>query len=279
MFDFKNKMHRKILREELKRVKQILSEADSDVNNNGYPDDTESTTDSDVNNNGYPDDTETTTSQLTKQQIESVLIDHANFEFDIYQKYGNPKNFFSRRRNKQLIHPSSTENEIYLDLNDVRQSDTFFEYIEPVKNYLQSAGGRVQLDKYNFVLNGNTIIISISTTSQLTKQELESIDRDAWTYIRGILKMINDPERYRNTDELKQFVAQHVGASTTNDEELKHKLIRYALNGVKAMMQLNIAVQGKLDRINPINFSASMPEELPDSLRVSRTPWGDYSGD
>jgi hypothetical protein len=279
MFDFKNKMHRKILREELKRVKQILSEADSDVNNNGYPDDTESTTDSDVNNNGYPDDTETTTSQLTKQQIESVLIDHANFEFDIYQKYGNPKNFFSRRRNKQLIHPSSTENEIYLDLNDVRQSDTFFEYIEPVKNYLQSAGGRVQLDKYNFVLNGNTIIISISTTSQLTKQELESIDRDAWTYIRGILKMINDPERYRNTDELKQFVAQHVGASTTNDEELKHKLIRYALNGVKAMMQLNIAVQGKLDRINPINFSASMPEELPKNLRVSRTAWGDYSGD
>lgn len=71
-----------------------------------------------------------------------------------------------------------------------------------------------------------------STASELTDQELESIDRDAWTYIRGILKMINDPERYRNTDELKQFVAQKVGASTTNDEELKHKLIRYALNEI-----------------------------------------------
>ena len=41
-----------------------------------------------------------------------------------------------------------------------------------------------------------------STTSELTKQEIESIDGDSWTYIRGILKMINDPERYRNTDEL-----------------------------------------------------------------------------
>jgi hypothetical protein len=118
-----------------------------------------------------------------------------------------------------------------------------------------------------------------SSSPQLTKQELESIDRDAWTYIRGILRMINDTERYRNTDALKQFVAQRVGAATIADDILKNQLIRYALNGVKAVMQLNQDVQGKLDRINPINFSASMPDELPDSLRVSRTPWGDYSGD
>lgn len=118
-----------------------------------------------------------------------------------------------------------------------------------------------------------------SASPQLTKQELDSIDRDAWTYIRGILRMINDPERYRNTDDLKKFVAQRVGASTIADDVLKNQLIRYALNGVKAVMQLNLDVQRKLDQINPLNFSASMPKDLPDSLRVRKTPWGDYSGD
>jgi len=262
MFDFKNKMHRKILREELKRVKKILSETDLDVNNNGYPDDTESTT-----------------SQLTKQEIESILVGQADFEFYTYKNYKGKRLGLVNMFRKFKSDPRNTENTIYLELNDFQKGDTFFKYIEPVKNYLQSAGGRVQLDKYNFVLDGNTIIISISNTSQLTKQELESIDRDAWTYIRGILNMINDTERYRNTDELKQFVAQQVGAESTTDDVLKHKLIRYALNGVEAVMKLNSAVQGRLDRINPLNFSASMPEDLPNSLRVRSTPWGDYSGD
>ena len=92
--------------------------------------------------------------ELTQEEVENVLVAQANLDFDIYQNYRHRKRF------KRLVHPMSSENEIHLDLEDVYKGDTFFEYVEPVRNYLENNGGKVQLDKYNFTLDGDTIIIN-----------------------------------------------------------------------------------------------------------------------
>jgi len=93
--------------------------------------------------------------KMSQEDIEKQLGYFADFEFDLYDNYKDSK----RQKYKKLINPESTENEMHVDLSNFDKGDTFYEYIEPVKEYLKKNDNEVELEKYKFKLHGNKIVI------------------------------------------------------------------------------------------------------------------------
>lgn len=79
--------------------------------------------------------------------------------------------------------------------------------------------------------------------SKYTADYAKSVDKDAFTYARGIFDIIYDDARFKNTKSMQDFIAKKVGASNTDPETLKMALMQYAKNNSAKMLDLNIEIQ------------------------------------
>jgi|688.fasta_scaffold453096_2 hypothetical protein len=93
--------------------------------------------------------------ELSDDDIESQIKSMAASEFGFYRDYKDDK----RKKFKDLVHPDSSENEIHVDLSNFDKGDTFYKFIEPVKEYLKKNDNEIELGKYKFKLHGNKIVI------------------------------------------------------------------------------------------------------------------------
>lgn len=98
-----------------------------------------------------------------------------------------------------------------------------------------------------------------------------SIDKDAFTYARGIFDIINDSSRFKNIKQLQNFIAKEVGAESTDPESLKMALMQYARDNSVKMMDLNIKTQQMAIPITPYGIGTVSGETKP-----SRNPF--YKG-
>lgn len=79
----------------------------------------------------------------------------------------------------------------------------------------------------------------------------KSVDKSALTYARGIFDIINDESRFKNTKQMQQFVANKIGATSTEPESIKMALMQYARDNSAKMMNLNIEIQRMAIPITP----------------------------
>jgi hypothetical protein len=91
--------------------------------------------------------------ELSQEEVEKSLISLAKFEIELYQNYRG------RKKYKKLIDDRSSDDTIYVDLNSFEKGDYFYKHIGPAKKYLEDNGGMVELGKYIFNLDGDTLII------------------------------------------------------------------------------------------------------------------------
>jgi hypothetical protein len=112
------------------------------------------------------------------------------------------------------------------------------------------------------------------------KNDVSTIDRDAWTYMRGTLYIITDDERYSNTAEMQKMIANKIG-SKNNIEDIKKQIITYAAdNGTGAIMNLNRDTQRMSKEKDPI-FKEPTDGFAPgvDPLAAIRRPGSNWTGD
>jgi hypothetical protein len=63
------------------------------------------------------------------------------------------------------------------------------------------------------------------------------------TYARGILEIIYNDSKFKNTKQLRDFIAKKIGASSTDAESMKMALMQYARDNSAKMMDLNVKIQ------------------------------------
>jgi hypothetical protein len=105
--------------------------------------------------------------------------------------------------------------------------------------------------------------------SNYTADYAKDVDKSAMTYARGILMIIFDKNRFKNTKQLQDYIAKKVGAMSTDPESIKMALMQYARDNSAKMMDLNVETQrmavpttsyGKISggetkpSTNPLNF-------------------------
>jgi len=86
--------------------------------------------------------------------------------------------------------------------------------------------------------------------SKYTADYAKSVDKDAFTYARGIFDIIYDEARFKNTKQLQDHILRKVGATSTDPQSLKMALMQYAKNNSAKMMNLNIEIQQMAQPIN-----------------------------
>jgi hypothetical protein len=79
--------------------------------------------------------------------------------------------------------------------------------------------------------------------SRFTADYAKSVDKSALTYARGIVSIIFDTNRFKNTKQLQDFVANEIGSESTDPQSLKMALIQYARDNSAKMMDLNVKTQ------------------------------------
>ena len=79
--------------------------------------------------------------------------------------------------------------------------------------------------------------------SNYTADYAKGVDKSAMTYARGILTIIFDKNRFKNTKQLQDYIAKKVGAMSTDPESIKMALMQYARNNSAKMMDLNVETQ------------------------------------
>jgi hypothetical protein len=79
--------------------------------------------------------------------------------------------------------------------------------------------------------------------SQYTADYAKDVDKSAMTYARGILEIIYNDSKFKNTKQLRDFIAKKIGASSTDAESMKMALMQYARDNSAKMMDLNIETQ------------------------------------
>jgi hypothetical protein len=79
--------------------------------------------------------------------------------------------------------------------------------------------------------------------SNYTADYAKGVDKSAMTYARGILTIIFDKNRFKNTKQLQDYIAKKVGAMSTDPESIKMALMQYARDNSAKMMDLNVETQ------------------------------------
>jgi hypothetical protein len=79
--------------------------------------------------------------------------------------------------------------------------------------------------------------------SRYTADYAKGVDKSAMTYARGILEIIFDKNRFKNTKQLQDFIAKKIGSTSTDAESMKMALMQYARDNSAKMMDLNIETQ------------------------------------
>jgi hypothetical protein len=79
--------------------------------------------------------------------------------------------------------------------------------------------------------------------SQYTADYAKDVDKSAMTYARGILEIIYNDSKFKNTKQLRDFIAKKIGATSTDAESMKMALMQYARDNSAKMMDLNIETQ------------------------------------
>ena len=79
--------------------------------------------------------------------------------------------------------------------------------------------------------------------SRYTADYAKDVDKSAMTYARGILEIIFDKDRFKNTKQLQDFISKKIGSSSTDAESMKMALMQYARDNSAKMMDLNIETQ------------------------------------
>jgi len=79
--------------------------------------------------------------------------------------------------------------------------------------------------------------------SRYTADYAKDVDKSALTYARGILEIIYNDSKFKNTKQLRDFIAKKIGATSTDDESMKMALMQYARDNSAKMMDLNIETQ------------------------------------
>jgi hypothetical protein len=79
--------------------------------------------------------------------------------------------------------------------------------------------------------------------SNYTADYAKDVDKSAMTYARGILMIIFDKNRFKNTKQLQDYIAKKVGAMSTDPESIKMALMQYARDNSAKMMDLNVETQ------------------------------------
>jgi len=79
--------------------------------------------------------------------------------------------------------------------------------------------------------------------SKYTADYAKGVDKSALTYARGILEIVFDTNRFKNTKQLQDFVAKKIGATSTDEQAIKSALMQYARDNSAKMMDLNIETQ------------------------------------
>jgi hypothetical protein len=79
--------------------------------------------------------------------------------------------------------------------------------------------------------------------SKYTADYAKGVDKSALTYARGILEIVFDTTRFKNTKQLQDFVAKKIGATSTDKQAIKLALMQYARDNSEKLMDLNIETQ------------------------------------
>jgi len=79
--------------------------------------------------------------------------------------------------------------------------------------------------------------------SRYTADYAKDVDKSALTYARGILEIIYNDSKFKNTKQLRDFIAKKIGATSTDAESMKMALMQYARDNSAKMMDLNIETQ------------------------------------
>jgi len=93
-----------------------------------------------------------------------------------------------------------------------------------------------------------TIRIDIS---RYTADYAKDVDKSAMTYARGILEIIYNDSKFKNTKQMQDFIAKKIGTSSTDMQSMKMALMQYARDNSSKMMNLNIELQQMAVPITP----------------------------
>jgi len=79
--------------------------------------------------------------------------------------------------------------------------------------------------------------------SRYTADYAKGVDKSAMSYARGILEIIYNDSKFKNTKQLQDFIAKKIGSTSTDSESMKMALMQYARDNSAKMMDLNIQTQ------------------------------------
>jgi hypothetical protein len=87
--------------------------------------------------------------------------------------------------------------------------------------------------------------------SRYTADYAKDVDKSAMTYARGILEIIYNNSKFKNTKQMQDFIAKKIGTSSTDMQSMKMALMQYARDNSSKMMNLNIELQQMAVPITP----------------------------
>jgi len=99
--------------------------------------------------------------------------------------------------------------------------------------------------------------------SNYTADYAKDVDKSAMTYARGILMIIFDKNRFKNTKQLQDYIAKKVGAMSTDPESIKMALMQYARDNSAKMMDLNVETQRMAVPVNAFTGGMGSGETKP----------------
>jgi len=79
--------------------------------------------------------------------------------------------------------------------------------------------------------------------SRYTADYAKDVDKSAMTYARGILEIIYNDSKFKNTKQMQDFIAKKIGTTSTDMQSMKMALMQYARDNSAKMMNLNIELQ------------------------------------
>jgi hypothetical protein len=87
--------------------------------------------------------------------------------------------------------------------------------------------------------------------SRYTADYAKDVDKSAMTYARGILEIIYNDSKFKNTKQMQDFIAKKIGTSSIDMQSMKMALMQYARDNSSKMMNLNIELQQMAVPITP----------------------------
>jgi hypothetical protein len=93
-------------------------------------------------------------------------------------------------------------------------------------------------------------------------------------YMRGTFSIIFRDSEYKNTNEMQDFVAGVVNATSTDKDDILNALKQYAKENPEKMQDLNMEVSQMSEPINPTK-STGTSSLTPDAYKS----YGPYKGD